>query len=59
MVDILHKEGVEDLHISEFLISKTIKMAKESVARPNLFFIGSGDNNNDIEQTETKVIVPS
>ena len=47
MVDILHKEGIEDLHISEFLISKTIKMAKESVARPNLFFLGTGENNND------------
>lgn len=55
------------MHISEHLISQTIKMAKDSVARPNLSFIGGASISNDQSkesneqklQAENHVNVPS
>lgn len=38
--DALNKDGIPEIYQSEHLYSKTIKMAKNSVSRPNLSFIG-------------------
>lgn len=45
-MEALHRDGTDDMVISERLTSKTIQMAKDSVARPNLSYLDNNDKDD-------------